>query len=171
MSCEIPLLLFAPVPSEGQKGVLGRKPWLSAEVQRKQREHAALEDFDLRRAWGQSASEQGGGRSPFQHPSLPRRTQELVAVIVAVPVVGMPCGCCVLKLCSRTTTVPWHYTSTELREPQNLRLWVVLRDLKDHLDPTPCQGRDATYYTRLPRTPSHLAMNSAKDRASITSLG
>lgn len=73
MSCEIPLLLFAPVPSEGQKGALGRKPWLSAEVQRQQRERAALEDFDLRRAQGQSASEQHRGHSPLQHPSLPRR--------------------------------------------------------------------------------------------------
>lgn len=50
--------------SEGQKGALGRKPWLSAEVQREERERAALEDLDLRRPRGQFASEGRRGQ-PF----------------------------------------------------------------------------------------------------------
>lgn len=61
LSCEISSLLYPPVSSEGQKGALGRKPWLSAEVWREQRKRAALEDLDLRRSSGQSASEGWGG--------------------------------------------------------------------------------------------------------------
>lgn len=50
LSCKIPSLLYSLVSSEGQKGALGRKTWLPAEVQREQRERGALEDLDLRRS-------------------------------------------------------------------------------------------------------------------------
>lgn len=55
---------YLPVPSEGQKGTLGRKPCSSAEVQREERERAALADLDLRRPRGQFASEGRRGQ-PF----------------------------------------------------------------------------------------------------------
>jgi len=58
LSCEISSLFYPPVPSEGQTGVPGWKPQLSAEVQREQREHASLEEFDLRRPRGQTALEE-----------------------------------------------------------------------------------------------------------------
>jgi len=51
--------------------------------------------------------------------------------------------------------------------------WVG-RDLKDREAPPPLPGRATNlpiYLTRLPRAPSHLALNTSRDGASTTSLG
>lgn len=91
MSCEIPLLLFAPVPSEGQKGALGRKPRLSAQFQRQQREHAALEDLisgGPESSLLQSSTEGTALCSLCHCPE--EEHQELVAVIGVTVVVGIP---------------------------------------------------------------------------------
>jgi len=48
----------------------------------------------------------------------------------------------------------------------------VGRNLKEHLVPTPpAISRDILHWTRLLRAPSRLALNTAREGASTTSLG
>ena len=57
---------------------------------------------------------------------------------------------------------------------QNHRMAWVGRDLKDHESPTPLPGRATNlpiYYTRLPRAPSYLSLNTSRGRAFTVSLG
>ncbi|XP_051496399.1 vacuolar-sorting protein SNF8 isoform X2 [Apus apus] len=49
-------------------------------------------------------------------------------------------------------------------------VWVG-RDLKAHLDPTPCMGRDTSHQPRLLQAPSNLPFNTARDGAATASLG
>lgn len=69
------------------------------------------------------SSEEGTALCSINHcPEEHQEPAAAIAVIVVVPAVGMLCGCCAMKLCSRTPTVPWLYISTELSEPQNHRM-------------------------------------------------
>jgi len=47
--------------------------------------------------------------------------------------------------------------------PRSHRMVWVWRDLKAHQVPAPVTGRDTSHQTRLPRAPSHLALNTARD--------
>ena len=49
-------------------------------------------------------------------------------------------------------------------------LWVE-RDLKDHTNSIPAVGRDNFHWTRFPRAPSSLALNTSRDNAFTASLG